>query len=156
MFENTKGWSKLPKFSSGFMGSSDMYLPFAFTEVQEALNIFKKAGELTIETLPAVAAANDGCVIQGFPAFYGTMAFAPFDCLGDVLRGTRGVITDIYRRPDDVLAACDKYADINFGIPLKSMSSSPLVGMPLHKGADEFMTTSTASWASWAQPSAPM
>jgi hypothetical protein len=140
MFENLKGLNQLPKFSLGYMGFSDMYLPFAFSEVQEALGILKKAGELTIEIMPAMRAAGNGGAIQGFPRFYGSVSVAPFDCMGDVLRGTRGIMMDMYRRPDDLVAACDKYADILLSGPLMSMSSSPVVFIPLHKGSDCFMS----------------
>ena len=32
---------------------------------------------------------------------------APFDTLGDTLRGTRGLMVDMYRCPDKVLKAMD-------------------------------------------------
>jgi hypothetical protein len=37
---------------------------------------------------------------------------APFDVLGDTLRGTRGILTDLYRCPDKVLKACEKILDL--------------------------------------------
>jgi len=140
MFENTAGLSKLPRFSSGHMGTSGMYAPFAFPDVQEALGVLKKAGELTIEILPAMLAAVGGGPIQGYPAFYSGFAVAPFDCLGDVLRSTRGVMMDMYRQPDDVVAACERFADITTSTPMLELGASPLVFIPLHKGSDRFMS----------------
>lgn len=140
MFKSLGGLKSLPQFSAGFMGMSDLYLPFALPEVKEAIKILQKAGELTIETLPATMAMLDGPAIQGYPPLFGTISFAPFDALGDVLRSTRGVMLDIFRRPDDVIAFCDMYVDIILKNPALTFSSSPVVFMPLHKGADRFMS----------------
>jgi hypothetical protein len=140
MFKSLEGLKSLPQFSSGYMGFADLYLPFAFPEVKKALKILQKAAELTVETLPATEAMLNGAVVQGHPAFYGTLAIAPFDALGDVLRSTRGVLMDMYRRPDDVIAACDMYVKILLDNPAMNFSGSPLVFIPLHKGADRFMS----------------
>lgn len=140
MFKALEGLKKLPQFAAGYMGFSDMYLPFAFPEVKKAMKILQKAAELTVETLPPTMAMLNGPVVQGYPAFYGTLSLAPFDALGDVLRGTRGVLTDMYRRPDDVLAACEMYVKIILDNPTFSFSGSPLVFIPLHKGSDSFMS----------------
>jgi len=78
---------------------------------------------------------------EGFPIHPGLFVSAPFDFLGDTLRGTRGIVTDLYRRPDDVLAACDRLLPVL----LKSVTREaipqvpPTVFIPLHKGADGFM-----------------
>ena len=37
---------------------------------------------------------------EGFPGHPGLVTWAPFDFLGDTLRGTRGIATDLYRHPD--------------------------------------------------------
>ena len=80
---------------------------------------------------------------MGFPsAISGNFAKAPFDTLGDTLRGTAGIMKDMYRRPDKVLEACDKIADLT----IKAILSSPgisrgfMVMYPLHKGADGWMS----------------
>jgi len=80
---------------------------------------------------------------MGFPAvpFIG-FAKAPYDVLGDTLRGTKGVLMDMLRQPDKVLAAMDRIADLM----IKSIVESPqtpqglVVIFPLHKGADGWMS----------------
>jgi hypothetical protein len=79
---------------------------------------------------------------NGFPNTFGAFAFAPFDILGDTLRGTTSLMKDMYRRPDEVLKAIDVITDIN----IKSIISAPYtphvfnVVFPLHKGADGWMS----------------
>lgn len=140
MFKSLEGLKSLPQFAAGYVGFSDMYLPFGLPDVKKALKILQKAGELTIETMPATLAMLDGPVVQGYPPFYGGVTINPFDAIGSALRGVRGLMLDMYRRPDDVLAACEKYVNIILDTPLMTFSSSPLVFMPLTKGADRFMS----------------
>jgi hypothetical protein len=83
-------------------------------------------------------------VASGFPAtaFGRLFAKAPFDTLGDTLRGTAPLMKDIYRRPDKVLEACDKIADLTISSVLKSSKQAHdiIVSYPLHKGADGWMS----------------
>lgn len=140
MFKSLKGLEQLPKFAMGFYGDFSSYIAFGLPEVQEALKTLRKAAELTMLAMPAMMGMMVGPAVQGFPQFYGSALFAPFDALSDVLRSTRGVMLDIYRRPDDVIAACDMYASFMAENPILQMSSSPAVFIPLHKGADRFMS----------------
>ncbi|MBN1321744.1 MAG: uroporphyrinogen decarboxylase [Thermoleophilia bacterium] len=78
----------------------------------------------------------------GQPSYVGGGTKAPFDILGDTLRGTRGVIIDMYRRPEKVVAACERLVPIAIDWVLKAARppGTPLIFMPLHKGADGFMS----------------
>jgi hypothetical protein len=65
-----------------------------------------------------------------------TGAFAaPFDVLGDVLRGLQGVLKDTYRQPDKVLEACDILAPIMARLAIAN--ADPLrrypIFVPTHK-----------------------
>ena len=78
----------------------------------------------------------------GFPAYRSCGTKAPFDILGDTLRGTRGVVVDMFRCPDKVLAACERLVQVAVDWPLKrpAAPATPVVFVPLHKGADGFMS----------------
>jgi uroporphyrinogen-III decarboxylase len=84
----------------------------------------------------------EGIRAAGFPPFRGGMTVAPFDILGDTLRGMRGLATDMFRRPDKVLAACERLVPlaIDWGTRSVAPFSAPLIFIPLHKGADSFMS----------------
>jgi hypothetical protein len=77
----------------------------------------------------------------GFPAFRSGYSMAPFDILGDALRGTKGLITDMYRRPEKVHEACRRLVPmaIDWVLGCPTPLDTPIVFMPLHKGADGFM-----------------
>jgi uroporphyrinogen-III decarboxylase len=81
-------------------------------------------------------------VAEGWPGHIGAMSKAPFDVIGDTFRGTRGIMMDIFRRPDAVIEACDRLAPlmVKWVTRQANPQSPPVVFMPLHKGADAFMS----------------
>ena len=78
----------------------------------------------------------------GYPLLFSTYCKAPFDALGDTLRGTKGIMMDMYRQPDKVLAAVDRIADLTIETTIRSAekTKSIIIVFPLHKGADGWMS----------------
>ncbi len=78
----------------------------------------------------------------GFPMVYGSSADAPFDYLADQLRGTRGAMLDMFRRPEKILAAVDLLTpmSIESALYIARQSNNKRVFMPLHRGAAGFMS----------------
>ena len=55
---------------------------------------------------------NSSVMSKGYPAFSGGFTKAPFDVIGDTLRGTLGVMSDIYRHPEELMEAWeDEYEE---------------------------------------------
>lgn len=97
-----------------------------------------------VDYLPAFTGIAARVVAAGYPQIVATTgSAAPFDVLGDYLRGMRGILTDMYRRPDDVIAACEMLvpAMIKIATGAPGPGGTPFVFIPLHKGADRFMST---------------
>lgn len=119
---------------------------FALPEVQETLRKFLEAGQEILSWQPKIAAANRRLTELGFPSQDGAAAFggAPFDRLGDSLRGTRGIVWDMFRQPDKLLHALDVITGKTVRAIRRSagagMGECPFVGFALHKGADGFMS----------------
>jgi uroporphyrinogen-III decarboxylase len=116
--------------------------PLGSPQMQETLQKMIEVGKEYQRIAQATAEYAGAGIASGFPATFGAFAKAPFDTLGDTLRGTAGLMKDMYRRPDKVLEACDKIADLT----ISSILQSPLiprmfmVTYPLHKGADGWMS----------------
>ena len=122
--------------------SVDQFMPLANPQVQEMLLKISEIGreyQKMQQTLGEYAGMGPA---MGFPHTFGIFAKAPFDTLGDTLRGTAGVMKDIYRQPDKVVEACDKIADLTINSVLKSPRTPGIfsVNFPLHKGADGWMS----------------
>ncbi len=117
-------------------------IPFGTKEVQSALKKLMEAGEETIRWITAVRRINESVMSKGYPAFSGGFTKAPFDVIGDTLRGTRGVLMDIYRHPDELLEACERITPfmVKSGAASCKAAGHIMPFIPLHKGADGFMS----------------
>jgi uroporphyrinogen-III decarboxylase len=74
--------------------------------------------------------------------FAGGFTKAPFDVIGDSLRGTRGVMLDMFRCPDMLKEACERLTPIMVKNGVRSCRATGHIMpfIPLHKGADTFMS----------------
>lgn len=79
---------------------------------------------------------------MGFPPLMGGMALAPFDTVADMLRGTRGSVMDMYRQPEKLLEALEVITErsVESTLGMATMSQSPMIFIPMHKGDDKFMS----------------
>ncbi|HEY3343684.1 MAG TPA: uroporphyrinogen decarboxylase family protein [Anaerolineaceae bacterium] len=117
--------------------------PFGLPPVQEGLKALMEAGQATLEFMGATAQVGAvGLGEMGLPGTAGGFSKAPFDFIGDTLRGTRAIMKDLYRYPNKVLAACDAMVPlaIQMAVNAANMTGCPFVMLPLHKGADGFMS----------------
>lgn len=124
-----------------FLGMS--LIPVGIPPVQESFQKLLAAGQATMEWITAVGEIEGASIAGlGLPSTIGSFTKAPFDTLGDTMRGTRGIMLDMYRNPDKLLRALDQLTPIaiEMGIRNANANDNPLVFMPLHKGADGFMS----------------
>jgi hypothetical protein len=116
--------------------------PFGDKEIQTAFGNLAKAGEEAIRWRDAVRRLNGTIMGRGFPSFSGGFTKAPFDVIGDTLRGTREIMMDMYRRPDELIEACERITPfmIKAGVASCKATGHIMPFIPLHKGADGFMS----------------
>jgi uroporphyrinogen-III decarboxylase len=114
----------MPEFAGMLKKLSDI--------ANEAVEWMKQIGEM-------FAALNE----NGFPCKMTMIGgLVPFDMISDLLRGMRGSMLDMYRRPDTLLAAIEKIS----GQTLEMIAAGPkpegftTTFMALHRGADGFMS----------------
>ena len=110
-------------------------------DVQEAFAALMKAGSEASRWAAIANVADKKMSAQGYPALAGGFTKAPFDTIGDTLRGTTGIAKDMYRHPDKILKSVEILTPlmVEMGLP-QGANGSPIVMMPLHKGADGFMS----------------
>jgi hypothetical protein len=117
--------------------------PFGDPAVQEALNALVEAGRVATQWLKGLSQLGSSIMAKGYPALRGGgLVKAPFDVLGDSLRGTRGIMMDLFRCPDDVKEACERMTPlmVKAGVQGARASGGQFIFIPLHKGADGFMS----------------
>ncbi|MCJ7605376.1 MAG: hypothetical protein MUO19_04995, partial [Dehalococcoidales bacterium] len=117
-------------------------IPFGVPPVQEALKKLMAAGDVAMEWVGTFGAFGPKMAAMGYPSFFGGGCKAPFDVIGDTLRGTKGIIMDMYRQPDKLLESLEAMTPImiKMGASACLMNATPICFIPLHKGADGFMS----------------
>lgn len=124
------------------VGVSGSMIPFGIPPVQQALKTLIDAGTEAMAWIQQISAWEMEAKSRGFPGAIGGAAKAPYDMLADTLRGTRGIMLDMYQRPDLLLEAMERLTPIYIkqGVGMATQAGNPMVFIPLHKGADGFMS----------------
>lgn len=140
-----KGLEVLPtlhNFITYYMGIPFGLIPFTSPEVTDALNALREAGNEAIRLASYSRRFAEKAKEEGFPLQFGGMTQAPFDTLGDFLRGTKELMLDLYRRPEKVIKTCEKLLPYMFDLAVgpARASGNPRIFIPLHKGLDGFMS----------------
>ena len=136
-FRNVSSLSDMVEFPIQLIHLTNPDIRTALRTLADAGEEFEKYKEVN-EEFGRQAAEN------GFPMFPSVNGYtkAPFDAFGDNLRGTLGLMKDMYRQPQKLLQALDVMADLE----IKSVLSSPdapkglKLFFALHKGADGWMS----------------
>jgi hypothetical protein len=144
-FGALSGWAMFPPLyaSMELPMLPALMIPIGLPPVLQAFQAFVDAGKAALEYAGASARADGQIMAEmGLPALPGGFTKAPFDIIGDTLRGTRAIMLDMYRQPKKLLAALDRIAPIavQMGVQTATGQDNPFVFIPLHKGADGFMS----------------
>jgi hypothetical protein len=123
-------------------GVGSLVSQYGRPEIRAAFEALFQAGEEAMKWREALTSSNKRVMAAGFPLLRGGHCQAPFDVLGDTLRGTRGIMLDMYRQPDKLIEAMERLTPlmIEMGVSGAHSAATPLVLIPLHKGADGFMS----------------
>ncbi len=117
-------------------------MPAVMPEVRTMFQAIIDYGKESADWSVPLNEFNREALAAGYPSLLGGQSHAPFDILGDTLRGTRGIMLDMYRQPDKLKEAMEKLTPINVdcGLQMANMSGRPMVFFALHKGDDTFMS----------------
>ncbi|OGO30142.1 MAG: hypothetical protein A2Z29_07585 [Chloroflexi bacterium RBG_16_56_11] len=119
-----------------------MAYPFARPEIRATFQKLIDAGAEMEKWQKELMAFNQEMVEAGFPAGRGGMGIAPFDVIGDFLRGTEGIAIDMFRQPEKLLECIDMITGqyIPRTINMVNAGGGFSVSFPLHRGDDTFMS----------------
>jgi len=118
------------------------FIQYGREDIQKALRALLDAGSEAMKWMGAVVECRQEALQAGFPFIWGGLASAPFDMIGDALRGTHGIMLDMYRQPEKLIEAMERITPIAIDEAVASADASgcPVVFVPLHKGDDTFMS----------------
>ncbi|MBN1188693.1 MAG: hypothetical protein JXA46_02985 [Dehalococcoidales bacterium] len=131
---------KLPHLNTLLQG-----LPFNNLASEEMAGIFEKLARNAREAVQwqaGVDSLTSELKEKGFFCRMTPGGGVPFDTISDFLRGMRGAMLDMYRRPDKLLAACEMLSRIQVerirSAPRQTEFITSFVA--LHRGAEGFMS----------------
>jgi hypothetical protein len=126
----------LMAFGAGYFAS------WAQPEVIESLERAMAAGKEAAAWFGQLGPVLGRLQAMGFPFYFAVACQAPFDYLGDELRGTKQILLDLYRRPEKLIEACDRLTPmmIRWVTGKSTPDTPPCVFWPLHKGAEGFLS----------------
>jgi len=144
VFGALEPWGMLPPLTGilEMYGVAYNFIPFANPPVQEAFKSVFEAGAEAMKWAGEVGGVNGELAKLGFPNILGGFTKAPFDTIGDTLRGTKGIMLDMFRQPEKLIQALEAITPImiNMGLGASQRTGKPVIFMPLHKGADGFLS----------------
>ncbi len=113
-------------------------------EVREMLEKLILVGEEMNKYQETLDQTTNALTEKGFPVMNALEAgaHAPFDWISDHLRGLKGTTMDMYYQPDKLKAAVEMVTDpiIENAIQTAKAMGEKVVGIPLHRAADPFMS----------------
>jgi hypothetical protein len=145
IFKTLEPLQKLPSltalFIQGYKGSVTAGV-LANPEIAKAFEALYRAGVEAANYLAQSAQFDKEMAALGFPSAAGVSIYVAFDYISDMLRGMRGVMLDMYRQPEKLIAAMDRLFPIltSAGVAGAKRSGNPRVFIPLHRGSDGFLS----------------
>ncbi len=146
----------LPRIAGGLEGLAEMpYLPgmhyfrlvaglrgFARPKVREAFEKVFQVAEQVGTMLRHNVDFSRRLTGLGYPSDAGSTIFAPYDVVADYFRGARGMMTDLFRNRDKLLALLEKMRLLltRMAIETARKVGHPVVFIPVHWAPDAFMS----------------
>ena len=135
----------LPPITSMVMGYTILSLGATIAGIPEVVAMMdqlKRVGEENAKWNAVQAQLSADIKEMGYPVLVGGLTLTAFDWVSDCLRGMKGSMMDMYRRPDRLKAAVEMLEplSIQLGILSAKKSGNNRVYIPLHRGAAGFMS----------------
>lgn len=142
-FSNLGGLAKIDFRNSMWFGHMGEFAAFADPEVISSLNTLVETGKMLMDWFGYLGEYQSHMKQKyGMPPLYAGFAYAPFDMIGDSLRGTREILMDMYDHPDELLRLIDVVTEFAIKDTIAGCKNKavPYVWYWLHKGVDTFMS----------------
>ena len=146
VFANLEGLALVPPLGLAAFGAYSLFLlgVFKAPPVAAALRALANAVDAQAAADARAQETFRRLAALGFtqPLFIGSLVEAPFDFMSDTLRGMRGIMLDIHRRPEKLLAAMEKCLSFQLeaAISFRKATGMKICFIPLHRGSDGFMS----------------
>ncbi len=162
VFSELEGLALLPPLGMAALGAYSLasLSVLKAPPVAKALQALGRAAEAQAAADARAVGSLQRLAELGFapPTFVGSLLSAPFDFMSDTLRGMRGILLDLHRHPEKLLAAEEKVLrfQLEHAIAFYRATGLTTAFIPLHRGSDGFMSLAQFEKFYWPQLKAMM
>jgi hypothetical protein len=148
VYRATAPLKRLPSLSSMYQGFEGLTMLFATPGFMGMAWSLYRAGREMAKFRQTIGDSYEELAQLGFPAFApvttGGVGGAPFDAVSSFLRGMKGSMLDMYRRPEKLIQLCDVILERRIArskrADTKNKHKPNRVGVPLWRGDKAFMS----------------
>jgi hypothetical protein len=157
VFKALEAFAQIPPLGLFLSGgySTFSFASLAAPPLASAFQAFTRAIQSVVESTEVAMKNSARMAAIGFPPSIigGAMLTAPFDMMGDTLRGMRGIMLDMIQRPDKLLAAEEKVSrfQLENAVSFAKATGINSAFIPLHRGSDGFMSIQQFEKFYWPQ-----
>jgi hypothetical protein len=123
--------------------AQNLAMLFTDPKIEAAIGNLQKAGREIRKWLPKMMEFEQMLAEFGIPPLYQGGMLPPFDIISHSVRGMKGTMLDMYRRPDKLLEACEMLLKKELARPLPPPNEYGHLRlfMTNTRGSDDFMST---------------
>ena len=116
--------------------------PFTNPRVRRAIEHVTRAAEEVERFSQHHVAFTERMATLGYPCTNVVTSVSPYDFIADYFRGARGIMTDLFRHKDKLLAALDKAQVflLRHTVAAAKACGNPVIFIPIHWAPDAFMS----------------
>jgi hypothetical protein len=148
MYKSLAPLANLPPIGSMFQGMENITPMLVSPEFLKVAQALATAGAEMKKFREAIGDSYEDMAQLGFPPYAnvggGGVGGAPFDTVSSFMRGMKGSMIDMYRRPEKLLKLCDMLLDKRIAeakpADPKQRGNPKRIGMPLWRGDKAFMS----------------
>jgi len=161
-FADLEGFALLPPLGMTLFGTYNIFGAGALTAppIWASFQAYAKAAQIVAADNEVSARNTARMAALGFPSGFvnGAIIEAPFDFMSDTLRGLRGIMLDVLRHPDKLLAAEEKVSrfQLKYAMDFARATGIKRAFIPLHRGSDGFLSLAQFERFYWPQLKAMM
>jgi hypothetical protein len=132
----------LHSFAYGYSTAASIPAILGAPPVMDMLKRLIQVGEESNRFNSIIGRLSDDLADKSYPMAYGAIGLCPYDFVADFLRGMKGSMLDLFKRPEKLKAAVELFTPLAIGnaIYMAQLNRNSRVFIPLHKGADGFMS----------------
>lgn len=143
--DDLAGLAELPRLSEvgwGAGGAQQIAVALTSPGVARAISTLQKTGRELRKYQKRQAQFARMLLDLGVPQYTQYAAMPPYDLLSFGIRGMSGLMTDMFRQPDKVIAACDKILRMTLArpAPKPNQFGNIRVFMTVTRGSDNFLS----------------